>query len=167
MFLIRKSQMAALEAAAAEPWVERSARAVAKRWPEVHERMGRAGVCTALRGAALRCAQYGFDDPAQVSAFVEVLFALGDPDFDHNLAWAKAILANRSWSASRKAIELEDALAKELQARVDAQADAEALARATAEEEAAAEAAALAAEAEAAAAAAAEAARERNVRRSA
>jgi hypothetical protein len=114
MLVVRDSQRAALAAAAAEPFVHATARWVEQRWPDEHRRMGRAATCAAIREAVQRCSRYGFDDPAQVRTYVEVMFMLGDMDFDQNVPWARTVLGDRTLAGSLKALELEDGLARQL-----------------------------------------------------
>jgi hypothetical protein len=114
VLVLRDKQLAVLALAAAEPFVVATAGEVERRWPDVHRRMGRDAVCAAVRDAIRRCDRYGFDEPAQVRAYVDIMFALGDTNFDANVPWARDILLDDSQAGSLKTINLQDALARHL-----------------------------------------------------
>jgi hypothetical protein len=120
MLVIRNEQYQALERAAAESFVRATEPTIAERWPGVHERLGDEGVCRRLRKAVERCALYEIDDPEDILAYVNVMFALDDEDFEQHYAWAEKALHDADSAGSLKAIELADGLAAELEARADA-----------------------------------------------
>jgi hypothetical protein len=124
VLLIRDSQFVALAAGAAELFVHTTARTVEQRWPVECQRLGQTGVLDAIRRAVRRSERYGFEEPEHIVTYVEVMFALGDPDFDRSMPWARAILEDPDLAGSRKAIELADALAEELSSREAQQEEA-------------------------------------------
>lgn len=117
MLIIRDSQMAALAEADIRRFARETTRAVEARWPAAYARLGEAGVEASIRAAITRCARYGIDEPEDVAAFVEVMYALDDHDFDRGRPWAVKILLDPFMDGALKCRELEEQLARELSPR--------------------------------------------------
>lgn len=95
-------------------FVASAVQALTARWPELAARLGEAGFAAAVRAAVLRAEAYGIDEPDDIAAFLGVMGALGDPDFDRNRPWAAAIVGHDRYDGALKCRELEDGAAREL-----------------------------------------------------
>ena len=114
MLTIPDQQMQELAEVHRGRFVVNAVEALTARWPDLAERLDAAGFAAAVREAVLRSEGYGIDEPDDITAYLEVMGALGDPDFDRGRPWAAAILGNDCLDAALKCRELEEGAAREL-----------------------------------------------------